>query len=85
MIICLIEFGVLEFTALMPDGSQVKINVKDMAASLVAYAYQYKCQSIKLVGNQDYVKHFVKNIYEEEIKQYNNQTLNIEVYGRKEV
>ena len=84
MIICLVEFGVLQYTVLLPDGNQVKIDAQEMAPSLVSFAQQYNCQSIKLVGNYDYVNHFVKVIHEEEIKRYNNQTLNVEVYGRKE-
>lgn len=81
MIVCLIDFGVLNYTIMLPDGKNINIATKEFVPSIVKYAQTYNCDLIKLVGNYDYVKHYAQLIKEEEIKEYQTKKLNIEIIG----
>lgn len=80
-IVCLIKFGLLNHTILLPDGTQTEVPAKDLPIYLVSFAQSYSNYSIKLVGHPTYAEQFVERIQEEEKRQYNKTLLNIEVIG----
>ena len=80
-IVCLIKFGLLNHTILLPDGTQTEVPVKDLPLYLVSFAQSYSNYSIKLVGHPTYAEQFIERIREEEKRQYNKTLLNIEIIG----
>lgn len=80
-IVCLMEFGLLNHTILLPDGTQTEVPTQDLPLYLVSFAQSYSNYSIKLVGHPAYAEQFVERIQEEEKRQYNKTLLNIEIIG----
>lgn len=80
-IICLLEFGLLNYTVLLPDGTQTTVPSKDLALYIVAFCQSYTSYNVKLVGHPEYAEHFVTQIKNEEIRQYSKNLIDIEIVG----
>ena len=80
-IVCLLEFGLLNHTILLPDGTQTTVPAKDLAVYVVAFSQSYSNYSVKLVGHPVYAEHFVTQIKNEEVRQYSKNLIDIEIIG----